>query len=97
VIFNQVSNNFCIGVGAEIMPPVTQVRFKIKVILYDAIMNNDETTGIVGMSIYLRRAAMGCPAGMTNAGLPDQRLVTQIVFQIDQLAFSTGVAIPAES
>ncbi len=56
-------------------------------ILDDAVMDDSEPFGGVGMRVVLGRLAVGCPAGMTDTGQSGQRLSCEALLQIPELAF----------
>ncbi len=90
VFLNQVGDDLRIGIGAKSVALFAQAAFQIEVILDDAVVDDHETARVVRMGINFRRSSMGRPTGVADTGLADQRLCLEIVFQVDQLAFSTA-------
>ncbi len=74
------------------MPLVAKAVLQLQIVFNDAVVNNHETAGVVGMSINFRGTPVGRPAGMADARLSSQRLFCQVFFQVDQFAFSTADA-----
>ena len=83
-------DDFCISFGNEFVPVRLQFTFERKVVLDDAVVNNDDVASAVtmGMRILFRGAAVGCPARVADAVGAFKGMLADDFFQIAQLARS---------
>ena len=88
---DQFGNDLRVGVGFKLESVIFQVSLHILVVGDDAVMNDNEVvvlSGPLGMRIDLRRYAMGCPTGMSNA---DMYVVRS--FQVQVLCFGINLIL----
>jgi|GEM_PF-4369728 len=90
VFFNQVGDNFSIGLRTEIVSHPLQTFFQFQVVFDDAIMHHHNTPRPVRVGIDLRWPPVGRPAGVADATGAGCRLVLENLFQIDQLPFGAA-------
>src|SRR5262249_26236927 len=92
VFLHQVSDDLGIGFGGELVPSLSQLLLQLKIVLNDAVMNNDDLAGAVAvrMCIFFGRAAVCCPARVADAIGSIERLQPDGLFQVAQLAFGAA-------
>jgi hypothetical protein len=69
LVFDEVGDDFSVGFGGELVALGEEFGLEGKVVLDDAVVDDDEGAGAVamGVGVFLRGAAVGGPAGVANA------------------------------
>src|SRR5271165_3451413 len=77
-----------VGLGDEDVALGGQFPFQFEVVFDDAVVDDDDAAGTVavGMSVLFGGAAVGGPAGMTDAVGTVQGVVAEDLFDVAQLA-----------
>ena len=70
---DEMTKDFCICLAAKDMASFFQSTTQLNVVLDDTVVNNGDWTRRVWVRILLRRPAMGCPTGMSDAQGTGQR------------------------
>jgi hypothetical protein len=84
-----MGDDFGVGLALEgVAATNQQSSFSCQVVFDDAVVDNDERAGLVGMGVGFRRAAVGRPAGVADADAPLEGIRCQPVLQIEELAFA---------
>ena len=84
-----------VGFGLEEVVVAFQFRLQVLIVLDDAVMDDGDLAGRMGMGVVLGRAAMGGPAGVADADGAGQWLFLDAAVQVDQLAFRPAPVDPA--
>ena len=89
IFFDQVRDNFRVGLSGEAMSLFRQLFFQRNVIFYDSVVHHHDFAGTVTMRmrVFLGRAAVSGPAGMANSVGTIQRLEPDDLLQVAQFAF----------
>ena len=92
ILFDQVGNDFGVGLGGELVAFLDELFLQAKIVLDDAVVHDDDLAGAVAvrMGVFFRGTAVGGPAGVSNAVGAMQRLLPDGFFQIAQLAFGAA-------
>jgi hypothetical protein len=74
VFTEQVGDNLRVCLGCKGMPLRFEFVFEFLEIFHDAILHNHNVPALVGVGVgvFLRDAAVGCPTGVSNAKITDQ-------------------------
>jgi hypothetical protein len=88
-------DNFSVRPRDESVPFGFEFAFEIEIIFYDTIMDDGDSGFAVDqwVGVFLDRAAVGCPAGMSNAYGSGQ--IVEVVFRVD-LVKSSAVLLYCE-
>jgi len=89
IVGDQMGGDFAVGLGFEFVAPCRQFVAQFAEILDDAVMDDGNPGGGMGMGIDLGGGAMRRPARMTDAGMTGERRRS--------IRPATSVAMPAES
>ena len=84
---HQVGDDLGVGIRAELSALLLQLVAQFTEILDDAVVDDGEPVGGVGMRVAFGRPAVGRPAGMADADGADERLAREPRLEIAQLAF----------
>src|SRR2546423_11604398 len=92
MLFDQVRNDFGIGLGYEAMIFFPQIVLQFQIVLDDAVMNDDDAATAIAMRVrvFFRGTAVRGPTGVTNAVGTIDRVVSQDLFEVAQLAFGSA-------
>src|SRR4029077_6918877 len=92
MLFDEVSNDFGIGLRGELMTFFDELFLQAEVILDDAIVYDDDLAGAVAMrmSVFFRGAPVSSPSGVANAIAAVERFEADDLFQVAQLAFGAA-------
>ena len=102
ILLDQMSDDFGIGFGGELVAFIDQVLFQREIVLNDSIVHDHDLPGAVAMrmGVLFRGAAVSGPAGVANAVGAVQRLEADDFFEITQLALGAAdletVAVAAD-
>ena len=83
---HQVSHHLGVGLGGEGMAVRHQLGPQAQEVLDDAVVHQRHAVADMGVRIGLVRHAVGCPAGVADAGDAAQGLLLQALGQVDELA-----------
>ena len=106
IIGDQMGADLAVGFGFEFVALGEQFGAQLAEILDDAVMDDGDALGGVGMGVALRRLAMRGPAGVADAGMAGKRMFAAAPRPAwracparggARSAPSTSVAMPAES
>ena len=101
-----MSDNFCIGFGAELVALLAELLLEGEVVFDDSVLNDDDLARAVAVrvGVLLSRAPVGGPAGVADDVGSIQGSDTDELLKVAQLAFDTanlqpftGDGMPAES
>src|SRR5580693_4488967 len=89
MFFDQVSDDFSIGFGGELVAFFNQLFLQAEIVFNNAVVYDDDLAAAITMrmSVFFGGASVSCPASMANAVAAFQRLEPDSFFQIAQLAF----------
>src|SRR5436190_10539532 len=92
VVLDQVSNNFRVGLGAELVALFPELPFEGQIILDDTVVNDDDASGAVtmGVGVLLGGAAVRGPAGMSDTVSAIERFSADDFFEVAQLSFGAA-------
>jgi len=92
ILFNQVSNDFGVGFGSELVALGNQLFLERKIVFDDAIVDDDDLAGAVAMrvGVLLSGTAVGGPAGVSDAIGAVERLDPDDFFKIAQFALGAA-------
>jgi hypothetical protein len=91
-----MGNNLGVGIRAELRAFLLQLLAQFAEILDDAVVDDCEPVGGVGMRVAFGRPAVGRPAGMADADRARERLAGEPRLEIAQLAFGAPASkLPA--
>src|SRR3954470_326406 len=91
-----MSDHLGVGVGAKCRPLLLELITQLAEILDNAVVYHRYSVGGVRMGIAFGGAAVGCPAGVTDADVSRQRLARELGLKIAQLALGSPAAeLPA--
>ena len=92
VLFNQVGDDFGVGFRAKLVAFLDQFPLQGDIVLNDAVVDDNNLAGAVAMrvSILLSRATVGSPAGVADAVGAVERIETDHLFQVAQLALGAA-------
>ena len=90
-----MDDDFGVGLGLEQVVVAFQFRLEVLVVLDDAVMDDGDLAGRMGMGVGFGRTAMGRPAGVADADGSGKRLLLDAAVQVDQLAFRPAAIDPA--
>jgi hypothetical protein len=78
-----VGQDFRVGFGLELVSGLDETGFKAVIILDDAVMHHGDPAALVemGMGVFVRGRAVGCPAGVADAQEAGERLEQELVGQ----------------
>ncbi len=79
-----------VGVRAELRALLFEFLAQLAEILDDAVVDNGEAVGGVGMGVALSRPTVGRPAGMADANVAGERLTRELRFEVTQLALGSS-------
>ena len=81
-----MSNDFRIRFRTEVVPFFKQAFLQFHVVFNDPVVNDDEIAIFIrmGMGIDVRRTAVRCPTGVTDAGRPDDGMFLDFFCQVGQ-------------
>jgi hypothetical protein len=85
-----MGNNLGVGIRAELRAFLLQLLAQFAEILDDAVVDDCEPVGGVGMRVAFGRPAVGRPAGMSDSGMPVERLGLQPLLEVFQFAFGAA-------
>ena len=108
IFFHQMSNDFSVGLGGELVSFFHQLPFQAEIILDDAVVHDHDFAGAVAvrMGIFFGGTTVRGPAGVPDAVGSVDRLLADGLFQVAQFAFGAAelqpsplpaTAMPAES
>lgn len=68
-LLNQMGDDFGVGFGDEFVAGGGELFLEGEVVLDDAVVDDDEVSGAVavGVGVFFGGAAVGCPAGVSDA------------------------------
>jgi hypothetical protein len=74
------------------MAKVDEFSLQFEIILDNAVVNHDEAASAIamGMRVFLCRASMRGPTGVANAEGPIERVLTENLFEVDELALGAA-------
>src|SRR5215203_1628038 len=75
-----------VGFGAETATARLQGPTQLEIVFDDAVVNDDDTAGAMRVRILFGRATMRCPARVSDANRAGDRILTQKVFEVRELA-----------
>ena len=83
-LLDQVSDDFGVGFGDELVALRGEFALEIEVVFDDAVVDDDDAAGAVamGMGVFFGGAAMGSPAGVADAEGAVERVVVENFFEI---------------
>ena len=89
MLFDQMSDDFGIGFGRELVAFLDQLFLEAEIVFDDAVVYDHDLAGAVAMrmSVFFRGTSVSGPAGVANAVGAVERLEADGFFQIAQLAF----------
>src|SRR5437879_11528929 len=92
IFFDQMSNDFGIGLGGELMAFFNQLLLQKNIVLDDPVMHYHHTASAitVRMRIFLGGASVGRPAGVTDPIGAVDGLEADDLFQVAQLALGAA-------
>src|ERR1039458_613322 len=92
MFFDQMSDDFGIGFGGELVAFFDQLFLQAEIVLDDAVMYDDDLARAVAMrmGVFFRGTSVGGPAGVADAVSAVERLETDGLFQVAQLAFGAA-------
>ena len=92
VFLDQVSDDFGIRFGGELVAFLNQLFLQAEIIFNNAVVYNDDLAGAVAMrmSVFFRGTSVSCPASVANAVAAFERLQADGFFQVAQLAFGAA-------
>ena len=92
VLFDQVGDDFGVGLGLEPVALAAQLFFQGQVVLDDAVVDHDDVAlaVAVGVGVLLAGAAVGGPAGVADAVDAVERLQPNRLFQVAELALAAA-------
>jgi hypothetical protein len=83
---HEVRDHLRVGVRAELRARLLQLLAQLAEILDDAVVDDGEALGGVGVGVAFGRPAVGRPAGVPDADGAGQRLAREPGFEVAQLA-----------
>ena len=91
-LLDEVSDDFCVGFGDELVSLSSEFAFEIEVVFDDTVVDHDDAAGAVtmGMGVLFSGAAVRGPARMPDAVSAIERIPGQNLFKILQLTRSTA-------
>ncbi len=92
ILLDQMSDDFGVGLGRELVAFGDQLLLQRDIVLDDAVVDDDDLAGAVamGMSVLFRGTPMRRPAGVADAVGAVERLQADDLFQVAQLAFGAA-------
>src|SRR5579862_995 len=103
VLLNKMGNNFGVSLCGETVAFFRKFLFQRDVVFNNAIVHHDHAAGAIAVrvGIFLRRSAVGSPAGMPDAIGAVERLEANNLLEIAQFPFGPAylqtLAISANS
>src|ERR1700733_12192565 len=85
-----MGDNFGVGFAGKFRALFFEAFPQLAKILDDAVMNNGDVVGCVGMGVIFGRLAMGSPARMADARMALERRFFQPRFEIFEFAFGAA-------
>jgi hypothetical protein len=79
---DQMDDDLGVGFGVKCMSFGTEFFFQGEIIFDDAIMDENEPCGFMGMRIKLGDAPMRRPAGMADADRARRRIAPHYAFEV---------------
>ena len=92
VLLDEVGHDLGIGFGSKNVAFRFQLVLQGEVVFDDTVVYDDDVAVAiaVGVGILFRRTAMGGPTGVTDAEAPGQRIGSNGIFEVVQLAFGAA-------
>src|SRR5215469_17519568 len=92
VALDQVRDDFGVRLGGELVAFFDELLFQRKVVLHDAIVDDDDFAGAVAMrmGVFFRGASVSGPAGVADAVGAVERFEANGFFEIAKLAFGAA-------
>src|SRR6266404_915997 len=92
ILFNQVGDDFRVGLGDKGVVFSLQRPLERKEVLYDSVVNHHDATRAVTMwvSILFGRPSVRSPSRVTNSVCAVERFQANTFFEVSQLAFSAA-------
>ena len=79
-------DGFGVGLGFRSVAVGGKLGAQVAEVLDDAVVDDRDASGLVGVGVLDRCRAMGGPAGVADSGLAGKRFMDQKVGKVDQLA-----------
>ncbi len=89
-IRDEMGDDLGVGLGAHLVAARRQLLAQLAEILDDAVMDDGDDVGRMGMGVDLVRHAVGSPTGMADADPAGQGVLLQAVGQFGQLALGAA-------
>jgi hypothetical protein len=92
MLLDQMRNDFGISLGGKLVAFFDQLLLQAQIVFDNAIVDDHNLAGAIamGMSVLFSGASMGGPAGVANAVTTMQRILTDGLFQVAELAFGAA-------
>jgi hypothetical protein len=89
VVLNHQSDGFGVCIGGEFNASRIEMSAQIAKILDDAIVDNGDPSGQMGVGVVFVRRTVRGPTGVANARLASKRFMHQSIRQIHQFSNRT--------
>ena len=97
ITVQQMRHHLRIRLRYKLIPLFFQILPQLHIILNNSIMNQNNFSGTMRMSIYIGNAAMSCPASMANTTMRRTRdllfTITFKIFDLTNLFYQTNFRI----
>src|SRR5208337_780158 len=92
VLFDQVSNDFGVSLGGELVSLLSKLLFERQVVFDDAVVDDDDASGAVavGVSIFFGGTATRCKEGVADAIGSVEWPQPDGLFEVAQLALGAA-------
>ena len=92
VFLDQMSDDFGISFGGELVAFFNQLFLQAEIVLNDAVVHDDDLAGAIAMrmSVFFRGTTVCSPASVADAVAAFERLEADGFFQVAQLAFGAA-------
>ncbi len=90
LVGDDVNDDLGVGIALEHVALGRQLLSELTVVLDNAVVHDRDLGVHVRVGVALRRATVGGPARMSDAGVAVERLLQEPAFQVAQLAFGTA-------
>ena len=92
LVFDEVRDDLGVGFADELVAARDQLVLERKIVFHDAVVDDNESSAAIAMRVRIlfSGAAVGGPAGVTDAIGSVQRLIVQNFFQVAQFAGRTA-------
>ena len=90
LFLDQMRDQLGVGFGAELVAASEQFGAQLDEVLDDAVVDDGDRAGFVGMRVFLRRAPVSRPSRVPDSDMASQRGVGQQMAQVFQLALGAA-------